>query len=1138
MRRHLLFLFALLPVTWCLAAPTPTVLQAVDLRWITGQPELETWLGSLQGTLNRQDRDTVVFLVRNGTDAAWAETLTRMYHLRKEVLTPGALLAAARPTLTGQVLYTATQPWTRNVALTAAAVAPGAVIATETDLGLPTVADLRNRWPDRKAAYAWAVEQYAGKANARLCLLAPESGHLQADLVAARQLLAVDLSPSDAAEMAQLRALLARFPAGSYVLGTPAAREAGPETATWALLALLRHGGQAFVPVQSTPNLSCVARFPVTRPLLQGRHEAPPNERPNELTLIYDGGSHTLDGSQSLDYAAGTLYRLMHDPALPGLPVGIEVPATLREFAPAMYQALLARQRMTDVEFIAAPNGDGWAQPMLMPEATAYLQRSAAQAKALDLLSLSLFDTGDKTAYEHTAMALTQQWHGIVVRPVAIEDLPDRQPRVDGVLPGCPILGAAARVGSVAELRAALAARKGPFTILYLDPAGLPPATLHALLPELSVDYLLVTPSQAFRAMEEYVAVMPWLAEQQRLRPNSPPKRGRATVRVSAPTTTLAAPTAGQPIPIDVRIDGTAAVLVARLIYQTPDACLGAADLRPAGNGTWSAVLPPMLVGGTLVVRARVVEQVGVGESISDPLELTLPGVDTDKDGLDDTLEDYLGSDPTRLDSDGDGLPDGSDAHPTRVDQDLQAYFAPITPPADRPFLVEAGLSTTETSGRTLPAGSTVTYRIPLKDIPATRAFLRVVASGPGSLTLNDGAAIPLETPDADLGMVDHSLAALAVTPELTVKITAGAKPLVLSSLSLISNPMGPYIPAVRLTPAYPPAGMPFAVQVTAYSPHGVRTVRLRYGTSLKTLASLELTPMEQGGQVVFGGVLPAQASASMLLCSAEAEDGQGHVTASPYFVTPIGRTRKHTVALLGARDLRGGWDVQPIWGQWGRTLTDTGTDTGHLLAHPGTYSVWLLAQPTERGVSVTIDRKEALSGGKVDVRLARATAAGLPGGWYKLGSFSVDESTRLRVSVAPIGDRGYCAYGMVVVTQDGQFSPPLTHAGLDWYNTLVVSGVSEGETVSGRITLSAAPTGNIDTVTVVANQLNGAIASGKTYPFAKGDDGRFRLETQGLPAGTYRITATGWRAFYRGTNSKEAALVTQTVTVNIAPRK
>ncbi len=124
----------------------PTTLRTVDLRWLSTQPELHTSLGCLQGLINRRHGDTAIFLITNDMEAAAADALVRTYHLKRERFTAGALLDAEKGLLTGQVRYDPAEPWTRNLALTIAALQPGVVLATANDLGVPTVLDVRKRW--------------------------------------------------------------------------------------------------------------------------------------------------------------------------------------------------------------------------------------------------------------------------------------------------------------------------------------------------------------------------------------------------------------------------------------------------------------------------------------------------------------------------------------------------------------------------------------------------------------------------------------------------------------------------------------------------------------------------------------------------------------------------------------------------------------------------------------------------------------------------------------------------------------------------------------------------------------------------------------------------------------------------------
>lgn len=1113
MKRLLLLLLCLLAPAWCLAAATPTTLRVVDVRWIAGQPELETWLGCLQGLINRQGGDTAVFVIGNNADAEWADTLVRMYHLKKETLTPGALLELEKKQLTGQVLYDPAQPWTRNVALTAAAVQTGEVIATASDLGVPTVLDLHKRWTDRVSAYTWADEQYRDQVNTQGFTLAPEGGNLLADYIVSTCSLAVDLSPQAQAETDLLKALITRYPAHSRVLGSPDDRTQLITTFPQ-LDTLLTARNDVLVPARDCANLSCFARFPVTRPLLQQRDEPFITEGKPMVVFLY-GAYSRPGGCRSLDYAAGTLFALLHDPALAQVPVGIEVPTALQELAPAMYQTLIARQRQTAVELIAAPATD----------------KLEEYSRKLDLTAMSLLPVTELATCRQMVNAVAQaKWRGALVPPI----LPEQ------VTPAFAMLAAKGPLQSIAEIRAALADEKASFQVIALDPADVPPVMLRSLLAEISRTHLLLTPTQAFRALGEASVVAPYLQAQAQQGSRNP-LRGKATLKVSTPVTSLAAPTADAAIPVSVHIDGTAPVLMARLLYTTPDGRMGASDLQQDDAGEWTTTLPPMLTGGTLSVRARVVEQGGFGISVSPPLEIAIPSVDSDRDGLEDTMEEYLGADPHRQDTDGDGLPDGLDPDPVHRDRDFAVYTPPITPPADACVLPAAGASSADAQGRVIPAGKSITYHLPLKDLPAAQATVRLCTVGKGTVALNAGKPAPLEALPADGATTDQPLQAVQpLGAEVTVTLTADDKPLRVLSLALISNPDGPYILPVLLTPAIPFAGMPIPVEVTVYDPAGIKTVRLRYGASSAALTTLELKPVEGGGNVLFAGEIPAQTNGASLIYGVEAVDRNGRTAAGPYSAVPIGRTRKHSVALFGSRDMHGAWSPLPVWGNWGRALNQqTGTDTGSFFPRAGAYTAWILASPRERGIAVTITRQLTLRGETL-TRLARVVPAGGPDGWYKLGTFNAVGSEQegeegsffLHVNVTPQGEKGYCAYGEVVLTQDEQFTPPLTHASFDWFNKLAFAGITDGQTVKDVIKLRVLAAGNIDTVQVAAQKLPGGAIDTDAHPFDKQVDGSFTLSTRKLVSGTYKITAYGIRLLLDNGQPKPDAFVTQEIRV------
>jgi CheY-like chemotaxis protein len=99
-------------------------------------------------------------------------------------------------------------------------------------------------------------------------------------------------------------------------MGFPDERCGDPKQALQKITLLLGDRDRSMVQVHSVSNLSCLARFPVTRPLLQQRSEIMINSTPdNSFVLIYDSDD------SSLDFAVNVLPSLLNDPALADLPV-------------------------------------------------------------------------------------------------------------------------------------------------------------------------------------------------------------------------------------------------------------------------------------------------------------------------------------------------------------------------------------------------------------------------------------------------------------------------------------------------------------------------------------------------------------------------------------------------------------------------------------------------------------------------------------------------------------------------------------------------------------------------------------------------------------------------------------------------
>lgn len=1129
-----------------LHAATPTALRVVDLRWARTTPETRTWVGALQGMVNRKPDSVPVFVIDSAPDAMMADELVRVYGLKRDVLTPEALLAAVKPTLVGQVVYDPELPWTRNIALTAVGVSAQPLVALparEMDLDLEIKLDLRamgDEMKDRMRAYAWLETTYIDQVDKSAYVLAPESGHHLADFIVSRKLLAVDYAPTNTDETIALQGLAKRYPAGTRVVGCADERcldlakgvDAG--SILQKLTQALSETGHVIVPARAMPNLSCYARFPATRPLIQGRQALPFDERRKMLAIVYDPtppaiqSSSLLDDARSLDSALWRIAPLLDSGALMDLPVDVQVPLPLREFAPALYQFIIARQRWAGVELIAAPNGDGWARPRLLQDRSPYMMSTATKGVATDLRILALNDVGEQREYQKLVLDLNDKgWRGTVLRPEELFQS-DRTPRGGVSLPGFAGAVATLRVRGMADLRTALAAnRTSPLVVVYADPASFPPEAVRALLPEIE-GRTIVTLGQAYRAVEEIIAVQAWF-RQQETSGEKTPKRTQATLTVSAPTATGPF-SPDKPIEVSVKTAGMNEVLTAELTYTAWNGRVGVVELRNTGGGLLRGTLPPTMSGGTVTVAARIVEKGGCAVTYSPSVALKIPSTDTDQDGADDVLEAYLGSDATRRDTDADGLPDGLDPMPRQPDADVTLYSAPVVPPLDKPFLADPGASTADGNGRAIPATGTVTYRLPTTGLPAANGAVRIVARGTGSVTLNGVATAIAANGEGTVVLALPLTPAQMTKGPVTLTFTAGDAGMTVVSLAITSPRDGPYITAVDVSPEHPAANVPLRVLVKVHSPRGIAGVKLRYGPVVDTLATVPMTAVPNTGNVVFTCELPAQISGAVVL-NAEATDREGQVCASPFRVVTVGRPRRHTLSLLGGRELQGDWNTSPIWGGLGRATAINATDAGRMPGRPGRYVVWVLAQPRERGVAVTVEHKP--KGEKATTLLARGVKGGMVDGWYRLGSFDLAIPTYLGVSVTPLpGERGTAAYGMVLITQDDGFQPPTPYAGVDWLNTLTVQGLAPGAVITATTPITVLSTGNLDAVEAVAEPVDGL----STQPIALGrlGDNRYQLDIRTLQTGTYLLKATGYSQYADAKGQHKDPVIAVTVPFSV----
>ncbi len=1130
------------------AAATPTTLKVVDLRYGAYDMDYYAWVGCLQGIVNRADGEAAVFLITNEEDAAWADELVRSYGLTRQLMTARALLDEMLPQLNGVVLYDGEKPWERNVALTMAAAAAGNVlvkakVATEPNTELEVMFDTQALlWPDRVEAYAWETREYTGKTEANLVALAPESGNMLADLIVARRLMAVDYNPAVPEEAEGLSVLAKSLFTFSTIIGNLDDRcvnveqNISAEKAAIALTTILGNIGVRYQPARNIANLSCYARFPATRILMQGRGDLDFDPGRKLLMFVYDTPAHQLNGSslstdaRSLD-SVMDLRRLLDDPTMNDVPVGVQIPLALFDYAPVIYQRLLARQRLGAFEFLASPGGVGWLAPYQVVDPANLYQDAAKNARAMDINGATLREVDDQTKYTPILKNLQQYgWRGSVLRPEE-RYLQDGTPRSGTLLPDFTGAVAVGRVHSIAELRKLLADNaSAPLVVVYTSPGDVPPSALRSLLPAVA-GRTIAAPSMAFRTMTEWVAVNNAF-KAQREAGIKEPVRVASVTQLTAPTVTSALVN-DKPLTVMVNIIGEPALLSATLMYISTTGKLGSVDLRNSGTGVWTGKIPPMLTGGTLRMTARIVEKGTAAVNFSPEGKVTIPHIDADNDGADDTMEMYSGSDPHKWDTDEDGLPDGLDPHPTIPDRDVVTLSTPVAPPLDAPYLAAVGASTITGPGRHIPEGTEMVYRLPLKGVPVSPCAIRIVTSGMGTAKVmgNPTGAITLNTSGYGTMYTDIPVAAeLIVGDALLVTLKAGDLPLDVISLALTSNPDGPFMFPVEISADQVPANVPLPVRVKIYSPAGIKSVFLQYGSSTKEMTKLEMKPIAGMGGVYYSAPLPAQPDGEMQLIGVIAEDKAGHTSAGPFRMVTFGRNTHYSVALAGGTDLTGSWTTTPTWGNMGRSLSGAqpGTDSGSVILRPGTYHVWLLAAARERGVAVKVEDKEKKK------LLSLGVRGGIADGWYRLGDFDINELMKVDVTVTPFGPKGYAAYGEVVITADDGFLPGTPNATVMWMNALTLRGVHNGDTVKDTITVELLATGNIDSLGVAMLQTGGTFLSSVSYPFQQIDDTHYELDIKKIPPGNYAITGTGYRELEDGRNTVKDPIITVTVNVKI----
>jgi hypothetical protein len=1131
-----IFLLCLLPTL--LFAVQPTTLQVVDVRSKVTDADFMTKMMSLQGAINRQvDRNLpAIFLIRNNNEAYWADVLTNTYRLKRENLTPEQVIEVNKANLKFQVLYSATDnPWNRSVAVAFAGVSEEAAIVTTEDMGIPSLDFPKDGWDNRVDAYKWEKQNIGDKANKEWLGLLPENGSGILDMVAVNKMMAIDLNPSEEAEKALLEEFIKDVKESGKIIGYPDKRVNDVDTAQTNLMEIIGDRDLRYLPARITGNLSCFMRFESVRPYRQWRDEIVPfkqtddKKTPNWLVLIYDGGNTRYDGAQSIDNAMSAL-ALLDDSAIKKIPVGIEVPMTINELAPPIYSQLIARQRSTMAELIAAPNGDGYALPISMADNSNYIIKSAEIGKKLDLTSVVTFDNSaeSKKCKGLYDMMSAAGWRSTFLYPT--KNFTENRSGTTGAFAGFAALLGFDNANTPADLIKILETKNtSNFRVVFINPNGIPPAVLKSLMPEIEKYNTVITPSQAVRELEEYTRVIKLLDGKD---------RGKPTLNISTPAVVGGeVPQVYSPITINVRVSaggGTPNVMLARLQYETPDGRVGAVDMVKTGKAKeyiWTAIVPPSLQEGKYRIRARMVDGVEAGISYSPALEIKFATPDLDGDSANDAWESYLGTNPAKADTDSDGMPDGIDPQPLLRNSNIQQLTPSYSAPADKIILADPGSSLSGNDGRDIPEGTTITYKLPVGDIGANVATLRIVTA---SVVENDGRSNWVT--EVKYSKLSPEILA---NGSMNIKFPVQNKPVKVLSVGLVSNPKGPFLDNMELICADKriekilPGKLPISVKAVVYSPAGVSEAKLMYGLSSKSLLKIAL----QGDRLksTFTGVIPPQPDGTTLVYCIYAKDNDGNESISPLQAVTIGRTNAHSVALLAGRELTGDMRNDPLWNGTGHgTMATTAVDTGVIYTRPGTYSVWALAAPRDRGITVTIERKSAAAS-NTDMLLNGTVPANQPDGWYKVGSFTVQEATKVTASVLATGFTGYAGYGEIILTQDKSFSPPAKNVLIDWVNGLKVVGIENGMILTRPISINVFSTGNVNAINVNAKRDgNGVSRGGALSWFIKAGDGHMVLNPTELVSGDYIIVVSGDAMYMNGNTPITSQLVSKEFIISL----
>jgi hypothetical protein len=1003
---------------------------------------------SLQGLANRGPSGPRVFLLTHERDADWLDYCLRLAPRPVRSVDIPQLLEILRPEIDGQILYDPAQPYTVNAATTAAGLRQAVLSAT--DLGLPTVLDLRGRWRSAAEAERWAYESLLPECDRSKAALLPADSVALRDF-AIRERMFV-LSPPGSAEDGLFQTALFALPPGAAIYGEAPA----------SLRPALSRASHFLIPASRAANLSLLSEVGAGETLHQYVGHLEPLS-PRFLSLIFD--------CADLDFAINEMPALWDDPTRGSIPLGWAVPAALSQAAPPVARRYYADAYLSGTDqFVLGATGAGMLDLSLASAPYTFFRATARARAGLDITATLYAVAGPSDP----ATALPRFAGDTGMRGVFIIGAPEMAPVL---LEGMPAL-AAPRVGSVAEAvtylnRIPLERR---FAALLLEPRHLTPADAAHIAAHVSDRFLAVPPGEMVELMRELSL------------PEQPGPAALQIASVDYPQTV----DPSLPTPVTARIDAPRGLLSAAVIYRRADRTLAFSEPMALSRGVYSALIPPLRPGGSIELGIRARDLAG-RSAWSPTWSLDVPRDDGDDDGLSDAEESFLLTREDTPDTDGDGLLDGADIRPLRADRTMVTYLGPIRPPSDLPYLPEPGGSRADRRGRSLEAGQTCMYWLPLALLPpGAPAVVALDARGPGTLSVSaDPTAVGREY-SGEFDGLWHSDAIPAeaerggVLARLSCPEDAG-RPLLIRAISVISPPGAPSVDRITWYPAYPGPLQAIFVSAVAYGPEGVAGVDITYRVNEGGTVSFPMQPV--AGSYRYEARIPPLENRDRLewWITARGPDESRAVT-SPNFLAIGGRARE-VVPLLARRDFLGEWTGALDWDGASRQADSPGLrDSAHVNLTGATYTVWVLAGGRGRGIDVYVkDRKV----GSIDPRR--------PDGWQRIGRVRLDAGRHEVHLVSQPGDgdlEGAAPrYASVILTPDSTLALPAGRI-FDMHNSITLLFPPAGHVMSGRVELLATGAGNL---TAAEFSLDG-----ETLRRVSGPPFRYSLNSARLPQGEH----------------------------------